>query len=432
MTAAPSLTITDVPYGGRGIGRLEGKVCFVPGVLPGETVRVKLTRDRGDFLEAEPLEILTASPHRLKPTCPLAFHLSPLTSHASRLTSSCPGCCYQHADYEEEVRIKNNQLGALLARWAPTSGRRQNPEGAYEALPAPGGRSPPSLLPPVPAPSPLGYRNKMALHAQADGKEMRLGYFMADNTTILDVPACPLATAPLNAILEERRRDPSFFRTLRDGMTVTFRWTEKDGAQWWRNRASEKDVWLVESSVIGPLSVPRNSFFQMNPAMADHLVTAVMERLKADLPDTVIDLYCGVGVFALAAATLGIPKVLGIDLDGPGIQAAEYNALKLGLKNTHWKAATANEGSLGFELDHPDQTTLIVDPPRSGLGRKLVQEILKHKPRRLLYISCAPDTMVRDAAWLKEGGYTIRSSQLFDLFPRTAHFESLTEFQLAV
>jgi 23S rRNA (uracil1939-C5)-methyltransferase len=213
-------------------------------------------------------------------------------------------------------------------------------------------------------------------------------------------------------------------------MTVTFRWTEKDGAQWWRNRASEKDVWLVESSVIGPLSVPRNSFYQMNPAMADRLVTAVMERLKADLPDTVIDLYCGVGLFALAAATLGIPKVLGIDLDGPGIKAAEHNARKLGLNNTRWKAATAQEGILDFELEHPDRAALIVDPPRSGLGRKLVQEILKHKPRRLLYISCAPDTMVRDAAWLKEGGYSIHSSQLFDLFPRTAHFESLTEFQL--
>ncbi len=425
MTAASSLTITDLPYGGRGIGRLDGKVCFVPGVLPGETVRVKITRDRGDFLEAEPLEILTASPHRVKPTCPLASSLG-LRSFSE---GGCPGCCYQHADYEEEVRIKNNQLGALLARWAPTSGRRQNPEGAYEALPAPGGRSPPSLLPPVAAPSPLGYRNKMALHAQADGKEMRLGYFMADNTTVLDVPACPLAAAPLNEILKERRGDPSFFRTLRDGMTVTFRWTEQDGAQWWRNRASEKDVWLVESSVIGPLSVPRNSFYQMNPAMADRLVTAVMERLKADLPDTVIDLYCGVGVFALAAATLGIPKVLGIDLDGPGIQAAEYNARKLGLKNTHWKSATANEGILDVELDHPNQATLIVDPPRSGLGRKLVQEILKHTPRRLLYISCAPDTMVRDAAWLKEGGYSIHTSQLFDLFPRTAHFESLTEFK---
>jgi len=417
MISAPSLTITDIPYGGRGIGRLDGKVCFVPGVLPGETVAVRIVKDRSDFTEAEPIELLSASPHRIPPSCPFAFsflktHPAPLfPAPCSQLASSCPGCCYQHAAYDEEIRIKQVQLRSLLAR--------HTNEGAG------------ILLPPVAASSPLEYRNKMALHAQADGAEMRLGYFMADNTTVLDIPACPLALAPLNALLEERRRDPSFRLTLRDGMTVTFRWTEKDGAVWWRNRASEKDIWMVESSVIGPLSVPRNSFFQMNPAMAGRLVESVIALLRASPPHTVVDLYCGVGVFALAAATAGIPRGIGIDLDGPAIKAAEFNARKLGLSNTQWKSATANEGIPGLGLDRPAETTLIVDPPRNGLGRKLVQDILKHRPLRILYISCAPDTMVRDAAWLMEGGYSILSSQLFDLFPRTAHFESLTEFYLA-
>lgn len=404
-----NIEITDLPYGGRGIGRLDGKVCFVPGVLPGETVRVKPGRDRGNFLEATPVEILTPSPHRVAPACPLASapgHRGP-DSAGGRDEGGCPGCCYQHVDYGEEVRIKNGQLGNLLAKQSV------------------------HLLPPVPAASPLGYRNKMALHAQADGREMRLGYFMADNTTVLDVPACPLAMAPLNTALQERRNDPSFSRTLKDGMTITFRWTKRDGALWWRNRAAEKDVWLVESSVIGPLSVPRNSFYQMNPAMADRLVLAVMDRLKADLPDAVVDLYCGVGIFALAAATLGINQVIGIDLDGPGIKAAEYNSQKLGLTNTRWQAAAANEGITGFKLKQSGHSVLIVDPPRSGLGRKLVGEILRLRPRRILYISCAPDTMVRDAAWLREGGYSIHTSQLLDLFPRTAHFESLTEFGIS-
>ena len=390
-----SLTITEVAYGGRGVGRIGGKVCFVRGVLPGETARVRITRNRADFVEAEAAEILDPSPHRITPVCPLA--------------GSCPGCTYQHAAYGKEIRMKQDQFLSLLERHAGC------------------GREP--ILPPVAAPSELGYRNKIALHAQADAPDMRLGYFMADNTTVLDVPACPLAVAPLNAVLADRRRDPSFRHTLRDGMTLTFRWTETNGAVWWRNRAAENDVWLVESSVIGPLSVPRNSFYQMNPAMADQLVTAVMDRLKAHLPERVIDLYCGVGVFALAAATLGVPGVVGIDLDGPGIKAAEFNARKLGLANTRWSAATANAGIPGFESAAPDRTTLIVDPPRSGLGRVMIREILKQGPARLLYISCAPDTLARDAAWLKEGGYAIATTQLFDLFPRTAHFESLTEFQ---
>ena len=401
-----TLTITEILYGGRGIGRLDGKVCFVPGVLPGETVKVRIEKDRADFIDAEPLEIITPSPHRITPTCPFARRILNLKPQISN--PFCPGCTYQHVTYEEEVRLKDGQLRALLSR--------------HENV---------AILPPVAAPSPLGYRNKMALHAQMDGKEVRLGYYMADNTTVLDIPACPLAMPSLNALLDERRRDPSFFRTLKDGMTITFRHTEKDGAVWWRNRATEKDVWLVESSVIGPLSVPRNSFYQMNPVMADHLVRAVQARLTESPSHTVVDLYCGVGVFALAAAILGTPRVIGIDLDGPGIKAAEFNARKLGLANTRWKAANANDGFSRTGLDRPDETTLIVDPPRSGLGRKLAQDIIQFRPCRVLYISCAPDTMVRDAAWLKEGGYRIRSSQLFDLFPRTAHFESLTEFELS-
>jgi tRNA/tmRNA/rRNA uracil-C5-methylase (TrmA/RlmC/RlmD family) len=396
------LTITDVPYGGRGMGRIGGKVCFVEGVLPDETVQVEITRDRGDFLEARLLEVIAPSPHRIEPACPLAFRCSSMLYSAT-----CPGCTYQHARYETEVHLKTGQLCSLLAR--------QDPDN--ESL----------LQPSVAATVPLGYRNKMSLHAQADDTEMKLGYFMTDNTTVLDVPACPLALPALNERLSERRTDASFFRTLRNGMTLTFRWTEKDGPIWWRNRADDHDIWLVESSVIGPLSVPRNSFYQMNPVMADRLVEAVMDRLRQAPARTVVDLYCGVGVFALAAATLGTPQVIGIDLDGPGIRAAAFNARRLGLTNTTWQAADAHEGILAFETgDGP--TTFIVDPPRSGLGRAMVTGILKHRPQRILYVSCAADTMIRDAAWLREGGYAIRSSQLFDMFPRTAHFESLTEF----
>jgi tRNA/tmRNA/rRNA uracil-C5-methylase (TrmA/RlmC/RlmD family) len=407
-----SVQISEVTTGGRGVSRLDGKVCFIPGVLPGETVTIEITKDRGGFLEARATSVGTPSPHRIAPTCPLAFHIPRLTSHLSPSSSFCPGCCYQHASYEEEVRIKNQQLRSILIRQA----------GCTEDV----------LLPPVPSPAPLGYRNKLSLHGQIDGKDRRIGYFMDDNCTVLDVPACLLAVAPINALLKELHDAPSFRRTLRSDMTIIFRWTQKDGAVWWRNKASENDIWLVESSVIGPLSVPRDSFYQMNPSMADILVNAVLKRLSTANPQTVIDLYCGVGVFALAAATLGIPRVIGMDVDGPGIKAAAFNAKNLGLSNIEWVTATAEKGMIKLRLDQPKHTTLIVDPPRTGMGRMMVRDILTQRPNRILYISCAPDTMARDVAWLKEGGYQVHSSQLFDMFPRTAHFESLTELRLTV
>ena len=252
--------ISEVTTGGRGVARVEGKVCFIPGVLPGETVNIDVVKDRGSFLEARATALVSASPHRIIPACPLAFNVSRLTSHVSHFPA-CSGCCYQHTTYEEEIRIKNQQLRFMLTRQA----------GCTENV----------LLPPVPSPSALGYRNKLALHGQIDGKDRRLGYFMDDNCTVLDVPACLLAVGPINALLEKLHGTPSFRRTLRSDMTIIFRWTQKDGALWWRNQAAENDVWLIESSVLGPLSVPRDSFYQMNPGLADLLINAVLKRLSA-------------------------------------------------------------------------------------------------------------------------------------------------------
>ncbi|MEI7880400.1 MAG: TRAM domain-containing protein [bacterium] len=413
MGSSPSVQITEVTTGGRGVARVEGKVCFIPGVLPGETVTIEITKDRGGFLEARATALITTSPNRITPACPLAFAIpssSLHTPHSTLPISSCPGCCYQHATYEEEIRIKNQQLRSTLSRQA----------GCTEDV----------LLPPVPSPSALGYRNKLSLHGQIDGKDRRLGYFMEDNLTVLDVPSCPLAVEPINALLKELHGSPSFRRTLRSDVTIIFRWTQKDGALWWRNKAAENDVWLIESSPLGTLSVPRDSFYQMNPGLAELLINTVLKRLSNALPQTVIDLYCGVGVFALAAANLGIPRVIGMDVDGPGLKAAAFNAKKLGLSSIEWITAPAEKGMIKLKLDQPDQTTLIVDPPRTGMGRQMTRDILTQRPARILYISCAPDTMARDVAWLKEGGYQVQSAQLFDMFPRTAHFESLTELTL--
>lgn len=396
--------IDDIAYGGKGVARLDdGKVCFVPGVLPGETVRIETGKDHGAFVDARPLELLAPSASRIVPVCPLAFRIqrSPFGGPC------CPGCSYQHATYEEEVRLKHSQLCALLSRQA--------------------GCGPSVFQSPVPAPAPLGYRNKMSLHAQRDGHDVRLGYFAEDNQTVIDVPACPLATPELNARLAELRDNTSFRAGVRDGTTITFRWTAHDLAVWWRGEAATRETWLVESTLLGPLSVPRGSFFQVNPAVADRLLRHVIERFEADRPRTLVDLYCGVGLFALAAARAGVPEVIGADVDPEGMKAADYNARKLGLPGIRWMTGTAQKvlAAVGAANGGRD-LTLVVDPPRSGLGRKMITDLLRHPPGRILYISCAPDTMSRDVAWLKEGGYEVENSRLFDMFPRTAHFESVT------
>lgn len=404
-----TVSIDTLAYGGRGVARLpDGKVCFVPGVLPGETVKVANLKDRGAFVEAHAAGLEHHSPHRIEPACPLACRVAEAAGIPGRdHTSACPGCAYQHVAYAEEVRLKHAQLLSLVTRQA--------------------GINPERVSAPQPAPDPLGYRNKMKLHAQKDGHATRLGYVAEDNQTVLDVPACPLACPPLNACLADRRSDRSFLVGLRDCMAVTFRWTERDGALWWRGTAGKNATWLVETTPLGPLAVPRDSFFQVNPAVSALLIRHVIESLQSAPAGVVMDLYCGVGLFALAAAQAGATRILGADVDGPGIEAAAYNARRLGVPGIQWFAGTAREALIRLAAaGTARETLLIVDPPRTGLGRAMVREIGRCPPGRLLYVSCAPDTLARDLAWLVEAGYTVRDLRLFDMFPRTPYFETVT------
>lgn len=402
-------TIADVAYGGRGVARTEEGVVFVPGVLPGERVALEVVRSHSSYHEGRLLEVLEAGSGRIPPACPLACKAQP---RAIDRTAVCPGCSYLHAAYETELSIKQRQFRDLVERTA--------------------GLDPSCIAPPQPAPRPLAYRNKMSLHAHIEAGEQRLGYRLEDNVTVVDVPVCPLAVDPINAQLGAVRDQPGFFRTLRAGMAVTFRHTPHDGVVWWRGQAGARTSWLVEDTDLGPLSVPRDSFFQVNPTAAAGLVRRFMDSVAAHPTPRLVDLFCGVGLFALAAARAGIPEVHGADSDPAAVAAAVYNLRRHGLENARLLADDALK-ALG-RLVPPDraaETAVCVDPPRSGLGRALVQALLAVRPVRIWYVACGPDTLARDLAWLCAGGYRVAETGVIDLFPRTAHFETFTRLERA-
>jgi len=286
------------------------------------------------------------------------------------------------------------------------------------------------LGPPLPAPQAEGYRNRMELHAQVDGATVRLGYYGADNRSVLDVPECPIVMPALNLLLADLRPTPGFLAGLKDGTRVTLRWTERDGALWWLGRAGPRAVWLRERTPWGELAVPRSSFFQVNPGVSAGLWALVTEWLRLTAPETVVDLYCGVGVFALAAVGTGIGRVVGVDADGEAIRAAEYNARQTGAGNVRWIAGPAARtlAALHAELGGP-RVTVIADPPRAGLGRRVVEELLRWRPATIIYVSCAADTLARDVAWLRAGGYVVAEGRLLDMFPRTPYFEAVVVLQ---
>ena len=394
------LTISDVVYPGKGLARIDGCVVFIPGVLPGETVSARITRRRKNFAEAEIIRIETPSPHRIEAACPLS--------------GTCPGCCYQHVEYAEELRLKQAQFENLLQRL----GRVEEPP----------------CLPAVPSPASFGYRNRITLHAPRSSESrpdqdrpLPLGYFAKDNRSVLDVPACPLAAGEINRLLERIRADRKFTAGLAGGETLFLRCTPADGALHWLQGAAPGRTLLTETTCLGPVLVPYDAFFQVNIPVADALIRRLTDILSETRPSSVIDLYCGAGIFALAAGKAGVPAVLGIDNKRSAIHAARQNARKHDLPDLRFESMPAPDGlEFGLTPLTPEETALIADPPRAGLSKDVLALIASHKPATLIYISCAADTLARDVARLSDAGYGMESTQIFDMFPRTPYFESIT------
>jgi 23S rRNA (uracil1939-C5)-methyltransferase len=248
----------------------------------------------------------------------------------------------------------------------------------------------------------------------------------ADNRTIIDVPACPLAHPAINETLERLRRDADFMTSFGENRRLTLRRTAADGVAHWRGPAPS-EMRLTEQTAIGPLTVPCGSFFQVNPAVADHLFEEAARVVAEQPPDRLIDLYCGVGIFALAAARAGAKRVIGIDSDERAIRIALANARSQGVENAQFMAGHATHEFERIACQgEGGRTAVIVDPPRTGLDRKLIALLATIRPDPLIYVSCAADTLARDVALLTGQGYRLRRSRVLDMFPRTAWFETLT------
>lgn len=388
------LRIQDVIYRGRGLARLDGMVYFVDGVLPDELVRARIRKQKKNCVEADLVEVLEESASRVVPSC--------------KFVEKCEGCCYQHMEHGAEIDFKQKQLVNLLERM--------------------GGCSEVTCREPVRCPSAFEYRNKITMHVKGRGDDRAFGYYMKDNKTILDIPKCLLAVAPLNDLLTELRTDSSFGY----GTSISLRYTEHDGIVHWTDRTAPATPRLVEKTSLGNLSVPTRSFFQTNPQATDALLDSLTGILNRIEPRSVIDLYCGVGTFSFTAAKAGAKAVLGIDTDKRAINAAIRNGRALDLAWVVFRQGYA-EDLLEEALGKVDvkSTVVMVDPPRAGLGKRVVEILGREKPHDIIYGSCAADTMARDVKFLTGHGYRLVDTGLVDMFPRTAYFESITHLTLA-
>ena len=390
-------------YGGDGLGRLgDGRVVFVPGAFAGEKVRAEITEQKKRYAKASLVEVLEPSSDRIEPG------------------PTVPGMVYAGISYKGEIKLKQDQLENFL--WKVQS----------------------SLLPleVVAAQSPLNYRSKAVYHTQRRGDKWLLGYRREQSHDVEDITADPLACESINRALPEIRSGVMALLTrgaksVRDSAkaagNVTIRYTPIDGVKWWLGEPP-LGLELTEKTCGLNFRVPADGFYQVNPQVADRLVATVRDAYLEGVSEAghLLDLYCGVGVFglccikALGGVTLkeGVSaRLVGVESSRDSIACAKRNAEALGVKASFFCERVG--GSLGRMKVGPHHT-VILDPPRGGLEPNVPGWLVKRPAPRIFYVSCDPATLTRDLSALLPA-YRIEKVTLFDLFPRTARFETFVQ-----
>ena len=377
------LHVERLAYGGDAIGFLDsGKICFIPGLLPGEDAEITIIQEKKNFARGIPVRIVSASPKRITPECP---HYP-----------ECPGCAYIHCDYATELEWKQQQFADFLRR----SDLLKDGE----------------LLPPFGAPKRFGYRNKLKLHS-TNGSFAMVG---RDNHSLIKIERCALADERINRALKE-------YQTANANGTVTFRTTDADGVIAFPGvRAPEKSEYLTENLPgIGNFKVSADGFFQTNPAVAAELVNRAIAEVENSGLKKLTELYCGVGIFSIAAASK-IPDLhcCGIELNPEAIKAAKQNAVDHALAD-RCRFFAGDAGKLFKKSGTGPDSCLLVDPPRTGIARETLEKIIAADPGKIIYISCAADTLQRDLQILQKHCWQAEKAGILDMFPGTAHFEAL-------
>ncbi|MGD8475241.1 MAG: class I SAM-dependent RNA methyltransferase, partial [Anaerolineae bacterium] len=408
MTQPFELELTAMAHGGSALGRHEGRVIFVPYTIPGETVRVDLVEERKRWGRGRLLEILEPSPYRVEPPCP---HFG---------AEKCGGCQFQHIDYEAQAEYKREVVIDQLARLG----------GLHDA----------KVLEIIGAADPWAYRNHVQFSTTPHGQ---LGFLTADTNHVVPVEECLILDPLLDELWEALDMEwPQLHRlSLRCGSASGDRMAifeldryedfdiEVDFAVSCVILLADGEVVVLmgnpylEEQVAGrSYRISANSFFQVNTAGAEALVALVDDALAPKSSDRLLDLYCGVGLFGLSLADR-VEHVLGVEADPSAVADFQYNARGL----EHAELVEGKAQSVLPQIEEPVDL-VVLDPPRSGAGQEVIEQLASLKPRRVAYVSCDPATLARDARRLTESGFVLQEVQPVDLFPQTYHVESIALF----
>ena len=439
--------IIDITNLGFGVAKRDSEVVFVSGVVPGDVARVKIIKCEKSFAVGRAEEIVTKSAKRVDNRCK---------------NGACRSCAYKCLSYDEEARLKEDAVKQIFKKT---------------------GLSEVKIMPIVKSPVECGYRNK-AQYPVARGKngEYVIGFFAPKSHRVTEAADCPLAPSEFSEILEVLRaffveKELSVYDEesgkglirhiyLRRGevsgeilITLVINGDTLPCSDELVEKISEKfravvgilinvnkkntNVILGEKFItlfgrdyifdtLGGvrLKISAPSFYQVNHSAAELLYAKAKELANPTKDDLVLDLYCGAGSIGLSMADAA-GEIIGIEIVESAVKCAKFNAKENGIKNASFYAGDASEAArllapaeaLRGEKIKPD--IVILDPPRAGTTAELIEHIASLSPKKVVYISCNPQTLARDMAVFKKFGYVGDEITPFDLFPMTGHVESV-------
>lgn len=435
--------ITGYDSQGLGVARVDGQVVFVHGGIRGERCGVLILKVLKNAAFGKVVAVQEPSPHRVEPDCP----------HYRR----CGGCAFRHVDYGEELWAKRQRVQDALQRiggW----------DGEVEGI--------------LPAPDPARYRNK-SLHPV--GRDGAVGFYRARSHDVENVEDCLLLQGTANGAAEGLRRylrecDVSCYDEERHTGLVRHLFTRTNAKGQClicvvvNGEMLPSEGQLVEclrqavpscvgvvlgvntrpgNAVLGEkfrtlwgrdtltdtlcgmafdLSVP--SFYQVNRAQAERLYETAAEYAGLTGTETVLDLYCGAGTITSVMARQ-CARAIGAEIVPQAVENARANAKRNGLANAEFLLGDAAHMAQKCAAEGLRPDVICVDPPRKGLAPEVIDAVAEMAPRRVVYVSCDPATLGRDVKRFAEKGYAVQRAAAVDMFPRTAHVESVVKLTRA-
>lgn len=405
--------VQGISHNGEGVCRIDGKACFVPFVIPGESIELEKTEEKKNFSRGRLLKLIESSDDRIDPACPYF--------------EQCGGCAYQHMNYQRELRLKQDIVKQSLKRI---------------------GRIDTEVNPALEMNEPWAYRNKVTWHIKREKERYIMGYYQNNSNHLLDIVICPLLSPQMQELSLYLRKHLEELN-LPDKCEIIIRQSSTTGqlmlvflkAQAKRIKLDElagyeglSSIFCVENDKVIKLygndclvekimgityEISPLAFFQVNPIQTIKLYQQVYKYLDIQKEDSILDAFCGTGSISLQLASYA-RRVVGIEDYNEAVIDARHNADLNQINNCEFISGACEK--VIPELDEQFDL-LVLDPPRAGCKPEALEAIKKINPCRIVYVSCNPATLARDLKILLEGPYMLEEVQPVDMFPRTHHVE---------